>query len=218
MSTIAKNDTGKPQGHYRTTETDWERVAPYIRYRYERAQGRLPLHGTVYELGAGIGVGTAFLARMRPDLNFIGFEMSKEAVDYGMGAFKGISNFKLVQASDILEVSAFLEQAAFLVALEVLEHLNDLQLDQFKSLVMPKLQECVFSFPYQQTEREGTDHLQCFDMWNIFEIFPGFETIFVRRGSIKFIGYWERKRRGYLLQPLGIGGEAAAMSRLSPCL
>lgn len=205
-----------PQGQYRTTETNWDKVAPYVKYRYKCALSRLPLSGTVYELGAGIGVGLAFLAKSRPDLNFIGFEMSFDAVNYGMNHFSKIPNFKLVVCSSHSEMLGMMEDNSFLIALEVLEHLTDLNLELFKKEVVPKLSECFFSFPYNQRNIEGTDHLQSFDIYKIFELFPGFEVIFIRRGSIKFIGYWRKRRMLYLSEQIGVKGEDVAIKLISP--
>lgn len=207
-----------PQGQYRTTQTDWQKVPPYVKYRYTRALSHLPTSGTVFELGAGIGVGTAFLALERPDIHFIGLEMSKEAVQYGKAKFGNIQNLELVVTSDLEEVSRLIGNSSHLLALEVLEHLNDDDIAFFKSNIMPNLKSCFFSFPYNQQNIEGTDHLQSFDIYSIFEIFPGFETIFLRRSSLKFIGYWCKKPRKFLTQPLGVAGESDAVKRISPCL
>jgi hypothetical protein len=210
--------TNSIQGHYRTTQLVWTKVAPYIRFRYVRALAKLPGSGIVYELGSGIGVGLNFLAQCRPDLDFVGLEMSGEAIDFGMSAFSSTPNLKMEKSSSIIEIAELLPHNAFLIALEVLEHLNDSSIEQFKSRVMPKLDECFFSFPYHQKNIEGTDHLQSFDLYSIFELFPGFETIFLRRGSIKFIGYWKKNKRTYLRQLIGISGESKEIDRISNCL
>ncbi|MEQ8726750.1 MAG: class I SAM-dependent methyltransferase [Sandaracinaceae bacterium] len=213
MSSSSKRDAAR--GQYRTTVTDWSRVAPYIRYRYERARERLPATGTVYELGCGIGVGLAYLARTRPDLRFVGFEMSEGAVEYGREQFAQVKNLRLEVIGDVGALAHQLDPGAFLVALEVLEHLDDETLTKFKVDVMSRVDEVVFSFPYNQQNIEGTDHLQSFDIYDIFEIFPGFETIFMRRGSIKFIGHWRRAPRAYLREALGIGGEAKSVQAIA---
>jgi len=213
MSRPSKREAAR--GQYRTTVTEWSKVAPYIRYRYERARERLPSHGTVYELGCGIGVGLAYLARSRPDLRFVGFDMSEGAVEYGREHFARLSNLSLEVIADVGALAHRLEPGAFLVALEVLEHLDDATLIRFKVDVMGRVDEVVFSFPYNQQNIEGTDHLQSFDIYDVFELFPGFETVFMRRGSIKFIGHWRRAPRGYLREALGIGGEAKSVQAIA---
>ena len=203
------------RGHYRTTKADWRKVAPYIRYRYTRTLCILPPAGEVFELGCGIGVGLNFLARQRPDLNFTGFDNAPEPVSFGTTTFDETPNLKLVHAPELVQVRDGLPSRAFLVALEVIEHLDDAQLEFFKRSLMAKVDEIVFSFPYGQKDIAGTHHLQSFDVYKIFEIFPGFETVFLRRGSIKFIGYWRRRPRSYLTEPLGIRGEQKSIKRLA---
>ena len=195
------------RGQYRTTITRWALVPPYIRYRYERARERLPDRGVVYELGCGVGTGLSYLARSRPDLTFVGVDMSEGAIEYGREHFGKIKNLTLEALPDLATMEAEMPPGCFLVALEVIEHLNDEQLIEFKTSLMAKVDACVFSFPYNQQNIEGTDHLQSLDVYDIFEIFPGFEAVFMRRHSIKFIGFWERRQRLYLREHLNIGGE-----------
>jgi len=204
MSKASRDDA---RGQYRTTVTRWAFVPLYIRYRYERARERLPARGVVYELGCGVGVGLSYLARSRPDLTFVGIDMSEGAVEYGREHFGWIENLTLKALPDLAAMEKEMPQGCFLVALEVIEHLTDAQLIEFKTNLMSKVDAAVFSFPYDQQNIEGTDHLQSIDIYDIFEIFPGFETVFMRRHSIKFIGYWERRRRLYLREHLKIGGE-----------
>ena len=204
------------QGQYRTTATDFAKVPPYVRFRYERAAALLPPAGEVVELGCGVGVGLSHLARRRPDLRFRGVDMSREAIDYGRHHFGDIPNLRLeVQPADLAELARSLDPGTFLVALEVLEHLDDATLELFKSQVMAKIDGAVFSFPYNQQNIQGTDHLQSFDIYDIFEMFPGFETIFIRRKSIKFIGFWRRESRGYVREHLGVAGEGDAISKIA---
>jgi len=203
------------RGQNRTTKTKWSEVAPYIRFRYERARERLPKAGTVYELGCGIGVGLNYLAESRPDLNFVGFDSSPEAVSFGAGAFKTTGNIRLLHSRSLADVEDKMLAHGFLVALEVIEHLDDREFEFFKRNVLQRIDEAIFSFPYSQKNIEGTNHLQSIDIYTIFEIFPGFETIFLRRGSIKFIGYWRRADRAYTLEPLGVRGERKAVAGIA---
>lgn len=204
------------QGQYRTTATEFSKVPPYVRFRYERAAELLPATGEVVELGCGVGVGLSYLARRRPDLRFRGVDMSREAIEYGRHHFHGIPNLQLeVQPAELTELARGIESGTFLVALEVLEHLDDATLELFKTQVMAKIDGAVFSFPYNQQNIQGTDHLQSFDIYDIFEMFPGFETVFIRRKSIKFIGHWRRHARPYVREHLGVAGEADAIARIS---
>jgi SAM-dependent methyltransferase len=203
------------RGQYRTTVTDWNKLSPFIRFRYERVRDRLPAHGTVYELGCGVGVGLAYLARCRPDLSFVGADMSEGAIEYGREHFGSIPNLQMHVIGDLAALERRLTPGAFLVALEVLEHLNDEQLDFFRRHVMKQVNEAVFSFPYNQTNLAGTDHLQTMDIYKIFEIFPGFETLFLRRHSIKFIGAWRRDARYYLREHIGVAREAEAIAAIA---
>lgn len=204
------------QGQYRTTATDFAKVPPYVRFRYERAAELLPATGDVVELGCGVGVGLSYLAQRRPDLRFRGVDMSREAIEYGRHHFDGIANLRLeVQPAELTELARGIEPGTFLVALEVLEHLDDATLELFKTQVMSKIDGAVFSFPYNQQNIQGTDHLQSFDIYDIFEIFPGFETVFIRRKSIKFIGFWRRHPRAYIREHLGVAGEGDAIARIS---
>lgn len=204
------------RGQYRTTTTEWARVPPYVRFRYERARELLPRSPMpVVELGTGIGVGLAYLARSRPDLQFVGFEMSRGAVEFGRKHFGAIANLQLEAVTDVREVAQRMSYGSFLVALEVIEHLDDASLDVFKRELMARVDECVFSHPYAQQNIEGTDHLQSLDIYDIFEIFPGFETLFLRRHSIKFIGHWVRRPRGYVREHLGVAGEDKAIAAIA---
>ena len=204
------------QGQYRTTATDFTKVPPYVRFRYERAVELLPAEGHVVELGCGVGVGLSHLARRRPDLSFRGVDMSREAIEYGRHHFGDIPNLRLeVQPAELTELARGIESGTFLVALEVLEHLDDTTLHLFKTQVMAKIDGAVFSFPYNQQNIQGTDHLQSFDIYDIFEMFPGFETIFIRRKSIKFIGYWRRQTRTHVREHLGVAGEGDAIARIA---
>lgn len=208
-------DAQAARGQNRTVQRDWKKVAPYIKFRYERAAERLPAPNTpVYELGCGIGVGLNFLARSRIDLEFIGFDNSSPAVDLGTESFQKTPNLRLVHTTDLAAVEANLALGSFLVAFEVIEHLNDSELLFFKERILGRVDEAVFSFPYNQKELEGTNHLQTIDIYTIFEMFPGFETVFLRRGSMKFIGYWKRRNRGYVATALGIRGERKAVNNI----
>ncbi len=214
-------DRDAARGQYRTTQTEWSRVPKYVRFRYQRALERLPASGTVIELGAGIGVGLAHLARSRPDLRFRGFEMSDGAVAYGNEHFGDISNLSLEVLPDMPSLAKTLararhpDQGFTLVALEVLEHLDNATLDVFRRDVMAHVDQVIFSFPYMQQNIEGTDHLQSFDLYDIFEIFPGFETIFLRRHSIKLIGHWHREDRSFVRECLGVAGEDKAIEAIA---
>jgi len=174
--------------------TEWGRVAPYIRFRYERTLERLPESGVVYEFGCGIGVGLAYLARRRPDLTFVGGEMSPEAVAYGNEHFSDLPNLELRVSKGIASFAEMMPAGAFLVALEVIEHLDDPTLAEFREKILSKVGSCAFSFPFREQNIEGTEHLQSFDLYRINEMFPGFEVLFIRRHSLKFIGFWERDR------------------------
>lgn len=192
------------KGQLRTTETDWSRVAPYIRFRYERARERLPIQAsTVYEIGCGIGVGLNYLASLRPDLKFIGLDNNADAIRFGTHSFGKTPNMTLMHTPTLEVVEHIITPGAFLIALEVIEHFNDQELDYFKRHILAKIDEAIFSFPYDQKNIQGTAHFQSFDIYKIFEMFPGFETIFIRRGSIKFIGYWRRANRQYVSEHLG---------------
>lgn len=214
MTSPEANRKNAAQGQYRTVETNWYKVADYIRFRYERALEQLPDDKTVVELGCGVGVGLAYLAANRPDLQFIGLELSAEAVSYGREHFGHLPNLQLRSFKTYEETVAAFPQGCFLVALEVLEHHNDEQLLMFKSKAMPRVDAAVFSVPYNQQNIEGTDHLQSFDIYSLFEIFPGFEVTFIRRHSIKFIGRWERRPRYYVRQVLGVAREKDAIASI----
>ncbi len=194
-----------PDGQYRTTLIDWDSIAPYIKFRYELAERFLPKSGKVVEMGCGIGVGTAYLASKRPDLTFIGFDMAQDAIDYGNEYFRKYKNLSLIKL-DLDQTNEILKECNLLIALEVLEHLDNKSLIYFKETMMKNLNDVYFSFPYNQNPLTP-DHLQSYDIYKIFEIFPGFKTIFMRRKSIKFIGYWKREDRSYLLTKLGIVNE-----------
>lgn len=215
MTNIKQLDRSKAQGQYRTTQTNYDKLRNYIKYRYDQAVYYLPENSNVYELGAGIGVGLAHLARMRPDLNFVGFELSLDAIEYGNSHFSNIENLKLVHSPDLESVYQNMAPNSFLIAYEVLEHLDDDMLNFFKQKIMSNVNQAVFSFPYDQQNIEGTDHLQSFTIYDIFEIFPGFETIFMRKGSIKFMGHWVRQDRREILREIGIGGEKKSILRYS---
>lgn len=215
MKTTNNEARTAARGQYRTTATEWERVPVYVRFRYERAAELLPAHATVVELGCGIGVGLAFLARTRRDLDFVGFDMSEGAIDYGREHFGDIPNLRLEAAADLRELSNRIPHGSFLIALEVLEHLDDESLSVFKNEFMARVDECVFSFPYEQRNIEGTDHLQSFNAYDIFEIFPGYETNFLRRFSLKFIGHWIRRPRHYVATRLGVAHEERAIAAIS---
>lgn len=202
------------RGQFRTVETNWYNVAPYVRYRYERVLERLPAQGTVFELGCGIGVGLAYLSAQRSDLTFVGLETSQAAVEYGREHFDYLPNLELRSFTDYAELADTITPHAFLVALEVIEHHDDAQLEQFKTRLMPKVAACVFSFPYNEQNIEGTVHLQSFDIYRVFELFPGFEVVFIRRHSLKFIGYWERRPRYYIKQRLNVAKEEDAIARI----
>ncbi len=191
MSRISRDGA---RGQYRTTVTEWGRVAPYIRFRYERTLERLPASGPVFEFGCGIGVGLAYLARRRPDLTFVGADFSPEAVAYGNEHFSDLPNLELRVAPDIASFAEMMPAGAFLVALEVIEHLDDPTLAEFRESVLGKVGACAFSFPFREQNIEGTEHLQSFDLYRIHEMFPGFEALFIRRHSLKFIGFWEREQ------------------------
>ena len=208
-------DAKAARGQNRTTQTDWSRVAPYIRFRYERAKERLPVEGTVYELGCGIGVGLNHIATSRPDLSFVGFDNSPEAIDFGGQHFHTTPNLRLIHAPNLEAVVESVQPGGFLIACEVIEHLTDAELLFFKTNVIAKFSGAVFSFPYDQKDIAGTNHLQSIDIYTIFELFPGFETIFIRRGSIKFIGYWKRKARPYVGESIGVSGENKAIASIS---
>ncbi|SMF57816.1 hypothetical protein SAMN02982989_0638 [Xaviernesmea oryzae] len=203
------------QGQNRTTKTEWAEVLPYIRFRYERAKERLPASGTVYEMGCGIGVGLNYLATCRADLNFIGLDNSREALTFGRHHFKSTRNLALKHTSGLGEVAETMEEGSFLVALEVIEHLSDGDFEFFKRNILAKVDECVFSFPYNEQDIEGTNHLQTIDIYKIFELFPGFRTIFIRRGSIKFIGHWKRAPMPFVAEKMGVRGEDAAINSIA---
>ncbi|MBX3248542.1 MAG: class I SAM-dependent methyltransferase [Myxococcales bacterium] len=212
----SSTDRDAARGQYRTTTTDFTKVPPYVRFRYERAAEFLPDHGQVVELGCGVGVGLSHLAKSRPDLSFRGVDMSEGAIEYGRRHFGTITNLELaVQPASLETLANELKPGTFLVALEVLEHLDDTTLHIFKTKVMENVDAAFFSFPYDQKDIIGTDHLQSFTIYDIFEMFPGFETVFIRRHSIKFIGYWERRRRGYVREHLGVAKEADAIARIA---
>ncbi len=213
MANVKQLDRSKAQGQYRTTETNYSKLSNYIKYRYDQAVYYLPENAKVYELGAGIGVGLAHLATMRPDLDFIGFELSLDAIEYGNSYFSDIKNLKLVHTPDLESVYQNMAPNSFLIAYEVLEHLDDEMLNFFKQKIMSNVSKAVFSFPYDQQNIEGTEHLQSFTIYDVFEIFPGFETIFMRKGSIKFMGHWVRRDRGEILRKIGIRGEEKAILR-----
>lgn len=214
VAVSASPDRDAARGQYRTTTTNFAKVPPYVRFRYERAADLLPDHGEVVELGCGVGVGLSHLAKSRPDLSFRGVDMSEGAIEYGRSHFGAIPNLRLeVQPASLETLADELKPGTFLVALEVLEHLDNDALDVFKTRVMENVDAAVFSFPYDQKNIEGTDHLQSFTIYDIFETFPGFETIFIRRHSIKFIGYWERRDRGHVREQLGVAKEAEAIAR-----
>lgn len=208
-------DPKKAQGQNRTTKTDWSQVAPYIRFRYERAKELLPSSGTVYEMGCGIGVGLNYLATSRPDLNFVGLDNSKDALDFGRHHFKTTRNLSLQHTDDLPAVAKAIKPKSFLVALEVIEHLNDPDLEYFKRNVLANVDEAVFSFPYNEQNIQGTNHLQSIDIYTIFELFPGFRSIFIRRGSIKFIGHWRRSQMPFVGETLGVRGEEAAVRSIA---
>lgn len=203
------------QGQNRTTKTKWADVLPYIKFRYQRALESLPASGTVFEMGCGIGVGLNYLAESRPDLNFVGLDNSKEALDFGRYHFSNTKNLKLVHTPDFQAVAETIDEESFLVALEVIEHLDNDQLEFFKRQIMQKVDEAVFSFPYNEQNIEGTNHLQSIDIYTIFEIFPGFRTLFLRKGSIKFIGHWKRQKLEYVVEKIGVRGEVTAIERLA---
>lgn len=203
------------RGQNRTTRTEWSQVPPYIRFRYERARERLPEGGVVYELGCGIGVGLNYLAESRPDLCFIGFDNSKEAIAFGVQSFSHKPNLRLIYTPTLRDVEKAVSTRGSLLALEVIEHLDDQELEYFKRRILSCMDTATFSFPYNQKELEGTNHLQTIDIYTIFEMFPGFETIFIRRGSMKFIGHWRRMDRGYVGATLGIKGEEQSIARIA---
>jgi len=213
--TMSNDRQDAARGQLRTVQTEWSKVAPYIRYRYQRALELLPADGTVLELGCGIGVGLAYLARMRPELFFVGVDMSPEAIDFGREHFGDIANLQLEALPTLEEIEDRMPTGVFLMALEVLEHLDDAQIEYFRRKIMRKVDAAVFSFPYAERNIAGTDHLQSFDIYDIFEMFPGFETLFIRRHSLKFIGYWRRTARSYLEEPLGVAREVDAIHRLA---
>jgi Putative methyltransferase len=215
MVNVKQSDKSKAQGQYRTTQTNYNKLSSYIKYRYDRAVNYLPKNANVYELGTGIGVGLSHLAKVRPDLDFVGFEISLDAIAYGNSYFSDIENLQLVHTPNIESVYQNIKPNSFLIAYEVLEHLNDEMLEFFKRKVMSNVNEAVFSFPYNQQNIEGTDHLQSFTIHDVFEIFPGFETIFMRKGSLKFMGHWVRQERTEIVSKLGIGGEDKAILRYS---
>lgn len=208
-------DAISARGQNRTTKTDWSQVSPYIRFRYERARETLPVSGTVYEMGCGIGVGLNYLASCRPDLNFVGLDNSKEALDFGRHHFNGTANLTLKLTPDFASVAEAIAPHSFLVALEVIEHLDDDQLEFFKRTIMRNIDEAIFSFPYNEQNIEGTNHLQSIDIYTIFELFPGFRTLFIRRNSIKFIGHWRRSSLPHVVEKLGVRGEDDAILRLA---
>lgn len=208
-------DPKRAQGQNRTTKTDWSQVAPYIRFRYERTKELLPKSGTVYEMGCGIGVGLNYLATSRPDLQFVGLDNSKEALDFGRHHFGETRNLSLQHTADLAAVVRAVKPTSFLVALEVIEHLNDADLEFFKRKVLANIDEAVFSFPYNEQNIQGTNHLQSIDIYTIFELFPGFRTIFIRRGSIKFIGHWRRTSMPFVGETLGVRGEEAAVRSIA---
>jgi hypothetical protein len=140
--------------------------------------------------------------------------MSPEAVGFGRDHFGSRRNLRLEVIGGLGELESMMDDGAFLVALEVIEHLTNEQLELFKTRLMAKVDGAVFSFPYDQKNIEGTDHLQSFTIFDIFEIFPGFETLFLRRGSIKFIGAWQRQPRAYVRETLKIAGEADSVARI----
>jgi SAM-dependent methyltransferase len=215
---VMSNENDKREaarGQYRTTVTDWQKLAPYIRFRYERVRDKLPAEGTVFELGCGIGVGLAHLAGCRPDLRFVGVDLSEGAIEYGREHFAGLANLHLHVITDLADFEKMLLPDAFLVALEVIEHLTDEQLEFFRWHVMQKVNTVVFSFPFDERDIAGTPHLQTMDIFKIFEIFPGFETLFLRRYSLKFIGYWRREARHYLREHLKVAREAEAIARIA---
>lgn len=213
--TMPKIDSQAARGQNRTTKTDWAKVPPYIRFRYERAAERLPAKGTVYELGCGIGVGLNYLATNRPDLTFIGFDNSAEAVAFGNQNFSATKNVSLQHTENLSAVAEAIQPGGFLVAMEVIEHLTDEELEFFKTTLMRNIDGAAFSFPYDQKNIEGTNHLQSIDMYMIFEIFPGFKALFLRRPSIKFVGCWKRVDRSYISEMMGIRGEREAISRIA---
>jgi SAM-dependent methyltransferase len=208
-------DEKSAKGQNRTTKTKWSDVAPYIRFRYERTRECLPVMGTVYEMGCGIGVGLNFLAESRPDLKFVGFDNSVEALSFGRDHFASTKNMLLQHTPSLNEVAAHLKKHSFLVALEVIEHLNNDELEFFKRIILKNVDEAFFSFPYNEKNIEGTNHLQTIDIYTIFELFPGFETLFLRRGSIKFIGHWKRRVMPYLAEKLGVRGEVLAIEKIA---
>jgi hypothetical protein len=207
-------DVKSAQGQNRTTKTKWADVLPYIRFRYERAREMLPASGTVYEMGCGIGVGLNYLATSRTDLTFVGLDNSQEALTFGRHHFGGTANLTLQYTPDFASVATTIAPHSFLVALEVIEHLNDEQLDFFKRTIMQNVDEAVFSFPYNEQNIEGTNHLQSIDIYTIFEIFPGFRTLFMRRNSIKFIGHWKRSPLPHAVEPIHVRGEGEAIPRI----
>jgi len=213
MTNVKQLDRSKAQGQYRTTQTNYEQLPSYIKYRYDQAVYYLPENSTVYELGAGIGVGLSHLAKVRPDLKFVGFELSIDAIEYGNSFFSDIKNLQLVHTLDLESVYQNMTPNSFLIAYEVLEHLDDKMLKFFQHTIMSKVDQAVFSFPYDQQDIEGTEHLQSFTIYDIFEIFPGFETIFMRKGSIKFMGHWIRRERSEILRKIGIRGEEKTILR-----
>jgi len=213
MANVKQLDRSKAQGQYRTTQTDYNKLPNYIKYRYDQAVCYLPEKAKVYELGSGIGVGLSNLAKLRPDLDFVGFELSLEAIEYGNRFFSDIKNLKLVHTTNLESVYQNMIPNSFLIAYEVLEHLDDEMLNFFKQKIMSKVNKAVFSFPYDQQNIEGTEHLQSFTIYDIFEIFPGFETIFMRKGSLKFMGHWVRQERSEILREIGIRGEHKAILR-----
>ena len=84
------------RGQQRSTETDWSKAAPYLRFRYQLASRYLPETGNVIDMGCGCGVGTNWLAQKFPGLSFIGVDISKEAIELARHSFGNTSNLTFV--------------------------------------------------------------------------------------------------------------------------
>jgi len=86
-------------------------VFPYVyseRYQFYEAVGkviaeRLPVTGTVLDFGCGLGIVTTLLARIFPELQLIGVEVSSSSIETGRHMIRqlGLSNIRLEHLPDL---------------------------------------------------------------------------------------------------------------------
>lgn len=89
----------------------------------------LPAGGTVVDLGCGSGRFSSYLARRRPDLKIVGFDLSEPMVDLGNAAIRdaGLGNRVELRVGDMTTFSSDLPAETTLVACQfALHHLPSL--------------------------------------------------------------------------------------------